>query len=364
MTIFSTSIKNDAGGLQAHFLHVTSPAPREVWRDLLSSDPEAMPYQSPAWLDCICAVGGYSDVSRLYETAEGKKMVLPMVRTKGLPAPLTIEATLPHAWGIGGLVSSDPIETDDVAAVFTDLAGRSVMRTSIRPNPRSGETWAAAQPAGVTAISRLAHVLDLDGGFDQVWSKRFKKTTRNRIRKAERSRLVVECDTTGKLVPVFYNLMQRSFDRWARQQREPLALARFRAQRRDPQRKFQIIARTLGEACRIWVAWLDGQPAAASIVLQYNNVNDARSAMDKELAAPVCANDLLLKLSIEDACRAGCRYYHLGESGTSSGLAHYKSRFGAKPYPYAEYRLERLPITYIDDRLRGIVKRLIGFKDA
>jgi CelD/BcsL family acetyltransferase involved in cellulose biosynthesis len=343
---------------------VTSPAPRAVWQDLINSDPEAIPYQTPAWLDCICAAGRYADASRLYESPEGKQLVLPMVRTKGLPALLTTEATLPHAWGIGGLVSADAINADDVAAVMTDLAGRTVLRTSIRPNPRAGETWAAARPEGVIAIPRLAHVLDLDGGFDQVWSKGFTKNTRNRIRKAERSKLVVECDTTGKFVPVFYDLMQRSFDRWARQQHEPLALARWRARRRDPLRKFQIIARTLGDACRIYVAWLDGQPAATMLVLQDANVNDAWGAMDKDLAAPHCANDLLQRLTIEDACRAGCRYYHMGESGTSVGLAHYKSRFGARPYAYAEYRLERFPITRVDGWLRGLVKKLIGFKDA
>ena len=86
--------------------------------------------------------------------------------------------------------------------------------------------------------------------------------------------------------------------------------------------------------------------------------------MDKELAGPVFANDLLLSMSIEDACRSGCRYYHLGESGLSTGLAHYKERFGAAPFRYAEYCLERLPVTAIDGWMRGLVKRAIGFKDA
>jgi hypothetical protein len=45
-------------------------------------------------------------------------------------------------------------------------------------------------------------------------------------------------------------------------------------------------------------------------------------------------------------------------------LARFKSGFGAKAYSYAEYRLERLPITSIDNYMRGSVKRLIGFKDA
>jgi lipid II:glycine glycyltransferase (peptidoglycan interpeptide bridge formation enzyme) len=94
------------------------------------------------------------------------------------------------------------------------------------------------------------------------------------------------------------------------------------------------------------------------------NSDEIMGAMDKPLAAPVNANDLLQKAVIEHACRAGCRYHHLGESGESVGLAQFKERFGAQAYPYEEYRLERLPVSRLDMGLRGVVKRAIGFKDA
>lgn len=350
--------------MRTQVLQVTSPAPREVWQDALKSDADALVSQTPAWLDCICAMGGYEDASRLYETPGGRQLVLPMVRRRGLPAALTTEASLPHGWGMGGLVASGTIHAEEVAAVLEDLAGRSVLRTCIRPNPLAGETWAAARPPGAIAIPRLAHVLDLNGGFERVWTKRFRSTTRRNVRKAEQAGLVVECDTSGKLVPVFYGLLQRSFDRWARQQHEPHPLARWRGRRRDPLHKFELIAQALGDACRIWVAWLNGQPAAAILVLQADNAHYTRGAMNKDLAGPTRANYLLHRLAIEDACRAGCRYYHMGESGSSASLAYFKSRFGATAHPYAEYRLERLPITSVDGRLRSLVKRLIGFKDA
>jgi hypothetical protein len=112
------------------------------------------------------------------------------------------------------------------------------------------------------------------------------------------------------------------------------------------------------------VAWLDGQPAAAIVVLKGTNADDILGAMNKELAASTGANALLHRLAIEDACLSGCRYYHMGESGSSAPLARFKSGFGAKAYPYAEYRLERIPITTVDTHLRNIVKRLLGFKDV
>jgi lipid II:glycine glycyltransferase (peptidoglycan interpeptide bridge formation enzyme) len=268
---------------------------------------------------------------------------------------------------MGGLIAAQPIHAEHVTFILTDLARLPYARISIRPNPRLGDVWAAATShirTGLAAIPRLAHVLDLDGGFDEVWTKRFSGQTRKTVRKAEKSGIVVECDTTGRLMPVFYDLLRLSFDRWAARQREPALLARLRGHQRDSLEKFRVIARSLKDACRVWVAWINGQPAAAIVVLQYHNVNDARGAMDKDLVAQTGANDLIQKLAIEAACQSGCRYYHMGESGSSAGLAHFKERFGAVPYPYAEYYLERFPFTRLDRGLRTLVKKLIGFKDA
>jgi hypothetical protein len=85
--------------------------------------------------------------------------------------------------------------------------------------------------------------------------------------------------------------------------------------------------------------------------------------MDAELAGPTRANYLLHQYAIREACETGCRYYHFGETGRSSSLAFFKTRFGADAHAYSEYRLERLPLTPVDRRLRGIAKRLVGFSD-
>ena len=332
----------------AHSLKVTSPAPRDVWHTLMNVDPESVPYQSPAWLDSLCALGKYEDASRLYETDDGRKILLPFVRRK-MRSILSAE----------GLVTSDELRADDVRAVFADLVQLPFMRVVIRPNPRTGRPWAAGAPPGVLALTRLAHVLDLQGGFQEVWSKRFSKTTRSRIRKAERLGVTVERDTTGQLLPVFYDLLLRSFDRWAVMQHEPRFLTRLRGKARDPLRKFRAIVDTFGPACSIWIARVDGKPAAGSFVLQGGNVNNSRGAMDKDVAASSGAADLLMKLTIEEACRSGCRYYHMGETHSPS-LAHFKARFGAEPYAFAEYRLEKMPLTSLDAAMRGLVKRAVG----
>jgi lipid II:glycine glycyltransferase (peptidoglycan interpeptide bridge formation enzyme) len=122
-------------------------------------------------------------------------------------------------------------------------------------------------------------------------------------------------------------------------------------------------AEQLGEACKVWIAYVGDTPVAGSIVLQYDNVNDSRGAIDREALGTSGANDLLQTQSIKDACEKGCRYYHLGETGANESLARYKERFGARPTPYAEYTLERLPLMRMDSALRTMVKKAIGFKD-
>ncbi len=351
--------------MNGHIKRVTSPAPRDVWMELVQRDPSALVSQTPAWVDALCASGGYRDASRLYETADGRQLVLPMVRRTRRPAGLATGGSFPYGWGIGGLVTGDGAPcVEDIAAVFADLGQQRELQISIRPNPLHGPQWAAAAPPGVVRIPRVAHVLDLEGGFEHVWATRFKGTKRTAVRKAEKSGVEVECDTTGRLVPVFYALWEQALERWAAQQHEPVWLARLRGHQRDPIRKFQNLAAHLGASFQIWVARLNGEPVAANIVLQGANAHYTRGAINQELAGPVRASDLLHRMAIEDACRAGCRYYHMGETGRSSSLAQFKEGFGAVPYEYAEYRVERLPITAMDQRLRGMVKQAIGFRDA
>lgn len=345
-------------------LCVSTPAPRGAWREMLAADPQALVAQTPAWVDAICASGRFEDASRLYVTSGGSRLLLPMVRRKGpWPSVCAPRASMPHAWGMGGLLAEERPRRQEVEAVVADLASQPVLRTSIRPNPLHGDLWAGLDGPGVVAIPRLAHVIDLSGGKAQVW-RRLRKAARGGVRKAERAGLEIECDSSGRLVPVFYELLELSIERWARQQHEPLELARWRARRRDPRTKFDDMAAALGGAMRVWVAWKDGSPAASIVVLIGANASDTRGAMNKHLAAPTNANDLLQWLAIEDACKAGCWQYHMGESGGSRSLAHFKEKFGARPLEYAEYRIERLPLTRADGLARGLVKRALRFRDA
>jgi hypothetical protein len=346
-------------------LQVTTPAPREAWSEVLRSDPFALTTQSPGWVESMCALGGYEDASRLYEREDGRRLVLPLCRRRGLGgARLAVQSSFGESWGMGGLLAPDGVTRDDVTAVLADLVARPALRTLIRPNPLLADAWQAAARPPVLELPRLAHVLDLAGGYEEVWSKRFSKSGRANVRKAERAGLVVEHGSGEEHVATFHRLLRTSIDRWAERQHEPLWMAHLRGHFRDPERKFQVLARTLGDAFSIWSALLDGRPVAALVVLRGTNAHATRLAMDVDTAGPSRASYLLHARAIQDACEAGCRHYHFGESGSSAQLAFFKTRFGAEAYPYAEYRLERLPLTAGDRLVRTAVKRAIRFTDA
>jgi Acetyltransferase (GNAT) domain len=342
------------------------PAPRRLWDQLVAADADALPTQSPGWLDALCADGRYVDASACYELSDGRRALLPLVRRAHRPEWASTLGSMPASWGFGGLVVEGGVTADAVTSVVDDLVSRGALRVRLRPNPLHADAWAVATAGrrGVATTPSCAHVLDLRGGFTTVWEQRFRSSTRSHVRKAERMGVVVETDTTGRLLPELHALLRMSVDRWAEHQHEPARLAQARFERRDPLTKLQSIAAHLGGSCRVSVARFEGAPVAAILVLQGRNAHYTRGAMDEELASHTQANKLLHSVAIEAACRAGCRSYHMGESGASPGLAQFKSRFGAVAHPYQEYFIERAPLTRLDRLARTSAKRVLGFRDV
>lgn len=340
---------------------VYSPAPRDAWEEAFRTDPYALETQSPAWTDAVCDGGAYEDVSRLYEL-HGRGVVLPMLRRRRLGGLVAVDAANPRGCGAGGLLAPAGATPEDTASVFADLGARRVVSQIVWPNPLQAQQWAASTTASVTAVPRLGHMLDLEGGFDRVWSKRFEGSVRTGVRKAEREGVEVECDTTGRLIPELYGMLENAVARWARIQHEPLWLAQRRHKLREPLHRFEAISRHLGDRCRVWVGRVEGRPAASMLVILGTNAYYFRGAMDEGLKR-YRAQDLIQRLAVEQACRAGCRHYYMGDSGRSESLAHYKEQFGARPCPYTEYRIERLPVSRFEGIAKTVVKRAIGFRD-
>jgi hypothetical protein len=252
---------------------------------------------------------------------------------------------MPARWGSGGLLAEDGVhDQDDVRAVVSLLAADTAGSLVMVPNPRLDDRWAGAA-AWSYASQKWNYELDTSRGFEEVWGHQFRSTVRTAVRKADKSDVVVERDTTGRLMPLFLPLYQDSVLRWAKDTAMPAWLARSRAARLESLAKFEYVARAFGGACVTWMAFVDGQPAAGIIVLtQGRNTDYWRGAMNLALAGPVRANDLLHARAIEEACRRGMSRYSFGISDPGSSLARFKEGFGATAVPYSGYVLERFPV--------------------
>jgi Acetyltransferase (GNAT) domain len=343
-------------------VNIVSPAPAEDWQIIYKADADALPSQSRSWASALESFGGYRDVSRLYEFNDGTRAVLPLFAGH-LPAKrFAAQYSPPAAWGFGGTLSTSPLTSAHIHAIMRNLSVLPAIVTHIRPNPLHADLWNSAIPPGWNSVPRTAHVLDLGIGFETILSKKFHSDARYGIRRAEKAGLEIISGSDSALIADFHSLLRHAFERWAKRQGEPIALARWRGLRRDPEAKFQAMAAS-GTAFRLWLAKLDGKPIAAILVLRDKEAHYTRGAMIEEFARPSHANYLLHYRAIEEACAEGCRHYHMGETGNSASLAKFKSQFGAEPVKYAEYRRERLPITRIDRAVRSAVKRAIGFRD-
>ena len=344
-------------------MRVISPAPPERWQAAYAADREAIPYQSPQWTQALCADRLYADASRCHETAEGRTMVLPLVRRRSVPDRLATAGSLPMT--LGGLVADGPVSAGDIRAVLSDLATLPFAALRIQPNPRTAEMWSEVALRASLRVPRRAHVVPVSRPVEEIRSRLLSNSIRKTVDRAVRNGLEVVWDTTGSRLDVFEELYGRSIERWARRQHEPLWLSRLRMERAARVPALTAMARCTAGLWRMGVVEIDGRPAAAAIILiePGGNANGFRMAMDADLVGHSGAGYLVQVAALEEACRASCRFFHLGESGHAAGLSDHKKRLGGIPIEYEELVFERLPVARADRLLRSAVKRAIGFRD-
>jgi hypothetical protein len=325
---------------------VVSPAPRAAWDAVLDSDPGATALQTPEYFAAVLAGTGGRDASRLYHLPEGRQLVLPLVQQRSLPG-FPLLADFPGGFGHGSLLATGGLRPSDVRLVVRDLRGRAVS-TRLGGGHHTAEQWSAGLTTGASAEPRRVDVIDLRPGWEEVYGRGFSRSARYNVRRAERAGVEVECDTTGRLIPVFYDVYLTWVERWVPRSGLPGSLARYSALRQEPRRKFEAVAESLGAKCRVFVAWHHGRPVASCITLVHGrHAIGWRSYSIKELAGPVCANNLVQARALADAAAAGCHYFDLGQSGETASLLSYKRSLGATAREVIDLRIEKPAVSLV-----------------
>lgn len=306
-------------------------------RSLQTAMVSTTPFQTPAWRAAAVASGRYVDATVVAEGARGE-LVLPALRRRG---PSRAISSLPLGWGFGGIVAPGGGPTSaDVVATLGELGRRGVHRVRLRPPPDQDAAFARSGVPWSLVSENHSYEIELQNGRDAV-SAAFASSVRRAVRKAEKSGVVVERRSDPEAVNEFHRLYGLSVLRWARETRLPEPLVKARAQRAEPLSKYHAVLSHLGDGCGIWLASHAGSVVAGLVVLSHGGEHAYwRGAMDVERAGPVRANDLLQVSAIEHACGSGARRYAMGLTEPGSGLARFKSGFGAELKVSHEYAIE------------------------
>lgn len=329
----------------APVVDIVSPVPTQVWNNVLESDPGATPQQTSEYSTAVRQAVGGRDASRLYVLADGRRLLLPLVRHSPFPG-LHVDSDYPRGYGQGGLLADGGLRPNDVCIVVDDLRGSSSVSTSINGHHHTAQYWKVGCGNGVVEIRRRVEVVDLRDGFDKLWRKGFAGGVRRNIAKAERAGVRIERDTTGRLLPAFYEIyLAWAAERSARSALPP-RLALLSARHRESYRKLSSVVDQLAGRCRVWVAWFEDRPVACSISMVHGqHALGWRGYSIRSVAGPVAANTAVSVAEIKDAAESGCHYFDLGQSSDLPGLLTFKKSLGALPQEVVDLRIEPPVVT-------------------
>lgn len=298
------------------------------------------PFLTGSWRAAAVETGRFADASIAF-TAAGRELLVPALRRRGAAGHLApAVSSMPLGWGFGGIVADGPVDGADVRAAVAALTGSGSSTLQLRPSPRQDAAFAESALPWTRVQENHSYEVDLTAGWVDVFGG-FASSVRRATRKAEKGGVLVERRTDLAAVAEFHRLYRQSVRRWADRSRLPAWFWQARAAHAEPLRKYHAVVSRMGDDCGIWLAHHAGRVVAAIIVLSHGNEHAYwRGAMDADLAGPVRANDLLQARAIEHACSQGATRYAMGLTEPGSGLARFKSGFGAQLRVSHEYLLD------------------------
>lgn len=313
------------------------------------------PFLTESWRAAAVEAGRYVDASVVHASG-GRELLLPALRRRRAVAALgPATSSMPLGWGFGGIVASDGQVTGaDVRATVSALGEAGTTSVHLRPAPQQDAAFAESGLPWTHVKQNHSYEVDLGQGWATVVGA-FASSVRRATRKATKAGVVIERRTDAAAVAEFYRLYRLSVSRWANQSRLPNWTWQARARYAEPLRKYHAVLSQLGEDCGIWLAHHDGRVVASIIVLSHDGEHAYwRGAMDADVAGPVRANDLLQARAMEHACAAGAGRYAMGLTEPGSGLARFKSGFGAQLRVSHEYVLGTPMRSRLKDAVRSV----------
>jgi CelD/BcsL family acetyltransferase involved in cellulose biosynthesis len=300
-----------------------------TWRDRLEGLHDYSFFATPTWGRVLAGAGlGYRSQAIEFEY-EGRRALLPFAR-KDLGGR-TQYVSCPFGT-YGGLI---PLEGDprtagpDIGAAVARQFTKNFPFGLLLAYPGPHRHF----PFPSTFDRYNAYVINLEssGGTVRIMES-MRTKTRQYVRKAERTGVLVETDESREGFQTYYRLLEASSARWGRSDPgKPWAL--FESVQRHAER---------GSA-RLWAARVGDQCVAGLLCFYGKGEVFAWSAALDEHFVDTRANYLLHWRAISDAADRGFDTFNLGANEGLEGVRWFKEGLGAQPREYPAYSVAGTP---------------------
>jgi FemAB-related protein (PEP-CTERM system-associated) len=293
---------------------VLTNAPGEDWRRAVDRSPEARLAHAPEWLTVIARAYGHDP---LYLTASDNGEPCGVLPAFVVRRPLfgTVITSMPFLDSGGPCSSSPAVDASLVERLIAEGRRRGARLVELRCANR---LEIDAEPLE----SKVNMTLPL-GDPDGVW-RRFDKSVRNQIRKAERSGLTVECGGHDGLAAFYDTLVERMHDLGS-----PVHGFHFLRQVID----------VLGPLARVALVKKDGATVGGLVALAFKDRVVVPWAACRKEYFSLCPNMLLYWETIKQACVEGFARFDFGRSTRQSGTYRFKRQWGAEEEALFWYRI-------------------------
>lgn len=163
------------------------------------------------------------------------------------------------------------------------------------------------------SLRKISMTLDLAPDPDTLWNA-FNTKHRTQIRRIYKNGLAVK-HGGAELLDTFYDLMRLSW----RSLGTPLYKKSY----------FAAILAAFPQDTKIFVCFRENQPVAAAFNGYHAGTVEGMWAAADPAARELQPNYVLYWEMIQEACRRGCRHYHLGRSTADSGGEQFKKKWNA-----------------------------------
>lgn len=328
-------------------MQIISPSIKE-WQNFVEGLPEYSFFHLPIWASAHEKTYSKCKVAtKIFIFEDGIKILVPLVEVNS-KFGLKIYESQP-AGIYGGMLWDKEPSIEQMEGILTYLTSARTLHLGIYPDPLQPEVQKALDPltGRLKSFLSYAHILKLDGGYEEVWKKRITRKNRNQTRKAQKTGVLIREDNSIDGIKSFFSLYLASVERWELREYYPFEFHR---------NLFELG----GNRIKLHLASKDGRDIAGTIHFYGNSeVFFWHAAMLKEYGE-YCPNNLLLNGVIRDACERGYKYYNMGSSGGLTGVEQFKKSFGAEKqdYRYFVYESQLLKVyKMVNSALRLKIKR-------